>query len=155
MNKTVENAVEQLRLTTQSRLDQIQVECAPFLADKFIRIEENEYGYMLKGQSVRITIEDNFRVFKVNGLRFIYRTGTKKAFSRKDWLKNMVDDKIVYPFLLFNHGRVIPWSKIEVVRDYNYSYILVHDIGYDEVDLHIIEFPCNVRYVEDDDILPE
>lgn len=155
MSKTVENAVEQLRLTTQSRLDQIQVECAPFLADKFVRIEENQYGFMLKGQLVRITVADDFRAFKVNGLRFIYRTATKEAFSRRDWLKNMVDDKIVYPFLLFNHGRVIPWSKIEVVRDYNYSYILVHGIGYDEVDLHIIEFPCEVRYGENDDILPE
>lgn len=155
MMKTVENTVERLRLTTQSRLDQLQIECAPFLADDFIRIEENEYGYMYQGQLTRITVNDEFRVFKVNGLRFIYKTPLKKQYSRRDWLKNMVDDKIVYPFLLFNFGKVIPWSNIELIRDYEYTYLLIHGLRrHAEVDFNIIEFPCEVRYGEDDDILP-
>lgn len=155
MMKTVENAVEGLRLTTQSRLDQLQIECAPFLANDFVRIEENEYGYMWQGQLTRVTIEDDFRAFKVDGLRFIYRTASKQLYSRRDWLKNMVDDKIVYPFLLFNQGKVIAWSKIELIRDYEYDYILIHGIRKSaDIDLSIIEFPCAVRYGEDDDILP-
>ena len=96
MMKTVENTVEKLRLTTQSRLDQLQVECAPFLANDFVRIEENIYGYMNKGQLTRLSVEDDFRVFKVNGLRFIYKTKSKVPYSRRDWLKNMVDDKSKY-----------------------------------------------------------
>ena len=155
MMKTVENTVEKLRLTTQSRLDQLQVECAPFLANDFVRIEENIYGYMNKGQLTRLSVEDDFRVFKVNGLRFIYKTKSKVPYSRRDWLKNMVDDRIVYPFLLFNNGRVIPWSNIEILRDYEYTYLFVYGLKrHEEVKFDIIEFPCEVRYGEDDNILP-
>lgn len=161
MMNAVENTVERLRISTQSRLDQIQMECAPFIADDFVRIEEkkfvnNECKYIYQGQIARLNTKDDSRLFKINGLRFYYRTASKKRFSRRDWLKNMVDDKIVYPFLLFNNGRVIPWSDIELLKDYEYTYLFIHGLRRDDpVQFNIIEFPCEVRYGEDDDILPK
>lgn len=151
MNKNMVDRVNDLRLTSKSRIDKIQMECSPFLANKFVRFEE-VFRYMYKGLETPIHGYE-FRCIKTNGLRFIYTPAKKQKYSRRDYLETMVKDAIVYPFLLFNHGRVIKWSDIEVLRDYDYTYIMIHNQGTEDLELDIIEFPCEVRYGEDDNVL--
>ena len=55
ISKSVENALEKLRLTTQSRLDQLQFECAPYLANDYVEFEE--YTYSCNHQSNQIILE--------------------------------------------------------------------------------------------------
>ena len=156
VKKSVEDRVEQLRLASQSHVDQLQIELAPFLADKWVRFEEKKKKYIQYGIKTRINVNDKFRAFKVDGLRFIYTTPGKKQYSRRDTLENFIKDKLLYPFLLFINGSLVPWSRIEVIKDYDYDYLLIYGLEkHEEVHFNIIEFPCNVRYGEDDDILPE
>ena len=156
VTKSAAEAVEKLRLAAQENVNHLQYELAPFLANKFVRFEEKDNDYVQNGQYARIPVMRDYRVFKVNGLRFFPKFTNKKKYSRKDWLLNMVNDKVVYPFLLFINGSVVKWSRIELLRDYEYTYIMVHGLDMnEEIDFSIIEFPCNVRYGEDDDILPE
>ena len=150
------SAVEKLRLAAQENVNHLQYELAPFLANKFVRFEERTHDYVQNGQYARIPEMRDYRVFKVNGLRFFPKFTNKKKYSRKDWLLNMVNDEVVYPFLLFINGSIVKWSRIELLRDYEYTYIMVHGLDInEEIDFSIIEFPCKVRYGEDDDILPE
>ena len=147
--------VEELRLACQETTNILQYELAPFLANRFVRFEENTYDYIQYGMRQRIGSTEKCRIFKVNGLRFLPKFNNKKKYSRKDWLTNMVNDKVVYPFLLFINGSVVKWSRIEIIRDYEYTYLVIHGLDRNEaIDFSIIEFPCNVRYGEDDDILP-
>ena len=148
--------VEELRLAAQETTNLLQYELAPFLANKFVRFEERDHDYVQNGIYARIGTMEKYRVLKVDGLRFFPKFANKKKYSRRDWLQNMVDDKIVYPFLLFINGSVVKWSRIELLKDYEYTYLMIHGLDRtEEVNFSIIEFPCNVRYGEDDDILPE
>lgn len=151
MNKNVIDRVNDLRLTSKSRIDKIQMECSPFLANKFIRFEE-VFRYVQNGLETPVQGYE-FRCIKTNGLRFIYTPAKKQKYSRRDYLETLVKDAIIYPFLLFNHGKVIKWSDIEVLRDYDYTYIMIHNQDTNDLDLDIIEFPCEVRYGEDDNVL--
>ena len=117
VKKSVEDRVEQLRLASQSHVDQLQIELAPFLADKWVRFEEKKKKYFQNGIKTRINVNDKFRAFKVDGLRFIYTTPGKKLYSRRDTLENFIKDKLLYPFLLFINGSLVPWSRIEVIKD--------------------------------------
>ena len=152
---SVIDRIEELRLASQENVNHLQYELAPFLADKFVMFEEKLNSYMQDGSYKRIGSNEEYRVFKVNGLRFFPNFTNKKKYSRRDWLINMVNDKVVYPFLLFINGSVVKWSKIEILRDYEYTYLMIHGLKKkQEIDFSIIEFPCNVRYGENDDILP-
>jgi hypothetical protein len=153
-NATV-SRVEELRLASQGITNQLQYELAPHLADKFVRFEENEEEYKQLGVYARINSVDKFRVFRVTGLRFFPRFSDKKKYSRRDTLENMVNDEVVYPFLLFINKSFVRWSRIEVLRDYEYTYLLISGLKrHEEVSFNIIEMPCKIRYGEDDDILP-
>jgi hypothetical protein len=156
MNQAVEERLEELRLASQSHVDQLQIELAPFLADNYVQFHEKKYRYTWKGVKTRIGINDKFRAFRVEGLRYADTPSSKVMRARRDYLKDFIDDGEVYPFLLFANKSLVPWSNIELIRDYRYDYLLIYGLNKEEdISFNIIEFPCTVRYGEDDDILPE
>ena len=112
VSNSVLDRVEELRLAAQENVNHLQYELAPFLANKFVRFEERTHDYVQNGQYARIPVMRDYRVFKVNGLRFFPKFTNKKKYSRKDWLLNMVNDEVVYPFLLFIKGSIVKWSRI-------------------------------------------
>lgn len=152
LDQRIIDRVKDLRLRTKHRIDQIQRECAPFLANKYVFFEE-VFRYMYEGIETPIHGYE-FRAFKTNGLRFTYNTIQKKKYCRRDYLETLVNEGVIYPFLLFDHGKVIKWSDIEILKDYNYTYIFIHNHGIEDTDFTLVEFPCEVRYGEDDDIDP-
>ena len=67
----------------------------------------------------------------------------------------MVANQEIRPFLIFLNGKAIPWSDITIVRDWSYSYLLIDNTNPYENDISCIVFPCDIRYGEDNDCLPE
>ena len=63
--------VEELRLASQDITNLLQYELAPFLANKFVRFEERDHDYVQNGIYARIGTMEKYRVFKVDGLRFL------------------------------------------------------------------------------------
>lgn len=151
IDANVADRLDDLRITAKSRLDQFQTECAPYLGDGIIDIKE-QYSYIRNGYLEHVH-DYSFRVFKIDGLRFINYDKSKQNVSILDSMENMVNKNIVHPFLLFANGSVIKWSDIDILKDFNYTYLMVKNLGITSVDLHIVEFPCHVRYGEDDNIL--
>lgn len=58
-----------------------------------------------------------------------------------------VHDKFINPFILFINGIHIKWSKIEVIHDYHYTFILV-SMNIEVNRLHTICLPSNTEYTE-------
>lgn len=63
--------------------------------------------------------------------------------------------KAIYPILLFENGKAIPWSKITVIRDYHDNFIAIDRDIHILADIQCIIFPHGIRYGEDDLINPE
>ena len=80
VTKSAAEAVEKLRLAAQENVNHLQYELAPFLANKFVRFEEKDNDYVQNGQYARIPVMRDYRVFKVNGLRFFPKFTNKKKY---------------------------------------------------------------------------
>ena len=93
------------------------------------------------------------QIFSCTNLPYDKRRCVKEAYI--DSVANMVANQEIRPFLIFLNGKAIPWSDITIVRDWSYSYLIIDNTDPNESDLSCIVFPCDIRYGEDNDCLPE
>ena len=93
------------------------------------------------------------QIFSCTNLPYDKRRCVKEAYI--DSVANMVANQEIRPFLIFLNGKAIPWSDITIVRDWSYSYLIIDNTDPYESDLSCIVFPCDIRYGEDNDCLPE
>lgn len=93
------------------------------------------------------------QIFSCTNLPYDKRRCVKEAYI--DSLANMVANQEIRPFMIFLNGRAIPWSDITIVRDWSYSYLLINNTDPYETDISCVVFPCDIRYGEDNDCLPE
>ena len=93
------------------------------------------------------------QIFSCTNLPYDKRRCVKEAYI--DSVANMVANQEIRPFLIFLNGKAIPWSDITIVRDWSYSYLIIENTDPYESDLSCIVFPCDIRYGEDNDCLPE
>ena len=93
------------------------------------------------------------QIFSCTNLPYDKRRCVKEAYI--DSVANMVANQEIRPFMIFLNGRAIPWSDITIVRDWSYSYLLIDNTDPYENDISCVVFPCDIRYGEDNDCLPE
>lgn len=155
LSKKFQDRIEELLHCTKNRIDEMQLNCCPMIR-KTTLVHQFEYWY--DGYKKYI-YSKNTQCYAVNELPYCYPRDKECIFI--DRLDNLINEEKLWPFLLFVNGLVIPWSKITIVKDYNYSYLIINDIE-DELnqsyDCNIIYFPISVkkiRYGEDEDILQD
>ena len=93
------------------------------------------------------------QIFSCTNLPYDKRRCVKEAYI--DSMANMIENQEMRPFLLFLNGKAIPWSDVTIVRDWSYSYLIIENTDPYENDLTCIVFPCDIRYGEDNNCLPE
>ena len=139
------NIVESARRHTNSTIKSIQKSLIPEFVDIKYSIRRNYmYNEDLIYDYDRVVIKvDNmkYRSVVVNG---------KRDLIFRENMKDCVDDKKMFPFLLFINGIHIKWSDITVVRDCKYSYLLVKtDIYYRNIlSVKLLHIPFPVIYTE-------
>ena len=93
------------------------------------------------------------QIFSCTNLPYDKRRCVKEAYI--DSMANMIENQEMRPFLLFLNGKAIPWSDVTIVRDWSYSYLIIENTDPYETDLTCVVFPCDIRYGEDNNCLPE
>ena len=93
------------------------------------------------------------QIFSCTNLPYDKRRCVKEAYI--DSMANMIENQEMRPFLLFLNGKAIPWSDVTIVRDWSYSYLIIENTDPYENDLTCVVFPCDIRYGEDNNCLPE
>ena len=122
--------IEDLKHYTKTTIDDIQTCCCPMTKRVFL----NQQGfYWYKGHKYQAW-QSNTSVYAVNDVPYCFDNYTHNtAFGGEDAenieftgnMEQLVNEGKVWPFLLFVNGVVIPWSKMVIIKDYDYSYIML------------------------------
>lgn len=149
MNNNIIKEIEKLKLSTSTNISQISSAKVPTLAD----IEmERRYSFKVHGFFHSFQ-KENSMLFVVKGLPF---THNKQRHVYHDSLENMVNNKEMYPFLLFINNKFIKWSKIEIINDCKYTYLLINNFMENEYNYKFITIPDEkVKYREDNDTISD
>jgi len=144
--------IEDLRLNASSRIDDIQKNSCPMLRSIYMNYQ---FEYWYEGQKY-ILWEDDTHLYAVNELPYCYDNYIKNT-TFIDTLDHLVAEDKIWPFLLFIDGSAVPWSKITVIHDYDYTYLKIADCKANySLYTSILVFPIGskkIRYGEDNDIL--
>lgn len=113
---------------------------------------QKRYGYKYDGYDYPIRYM-NTQIFVCSNIPYINKRRNRSIFIEP--MAKLVAGEEIQPFLLFLNGKVIKWSNITIVRDWQFSYIILTDTPENDERLDAILFPCVVRYGEDDKVLPD
>lgn len=142
--------VEELKHHTKTNIDDIQAQCCPMVKDVYLHYQ---FEYWYEGYRYNIW-EDDVQLYAVKEIPYCYDNETKNV-SFQGKMIDLVDQDKVWPFLLFVNGHVVPWSKITIIRDYDYSYLRIDGEKDDYSDsAKMIYFPFgskDIIYGEDED----
>lgn len=112
-----------------------------------------QFEYWYDGYKYNIW-EDNVQLYAVKEIPYCY-DNYKNNVSFQGKLIDLINEDKVWPFLLFVNSHVIPWSKITIIRDYDYSYLRIDGEADDFSDNAIlVYFPIaskKIRYGENED----
>ena len=124
--------IEDLKHYTKTTIDDIQTCCCPMTKRTFL----NQQGfYWYKGHKYQAW-QSNTSIYAINDVPYCFDNYTHNtAFGGEDAeniefignMEQLVDEDKVWPFLLFVNGVVVPWSKMVIIKDYDYSYIMLKD----------------------------
>lgn len=152
-NKGIIDRVEDLKISTSSRISEMQKCTCPMVSTSIVLKERFDYWY--DGYFYTLW-EDNTRLFLVDNLPFCYDNDLRNNVFEGDLLDLVNGDK-VFPFLLFIGGEVVPWSDIHLIRDTDMTYVkLRNTIWRPNSYASLIYFPLaskKIRYGEDSDYL--
>lgn len=152
MDQKFIDKIEDLRHNTYSRISELQRNLCPMVKKTYMNYQ---FEYWYEGYKYNLW-EDNKHLYAVNEIPYCYDNELKNTTFR-DTLDNLIAESKVWPFLLFINGVAIKWSKINIIHDYDYSYMIIDDISPDySFYATIITFPVaakNIRYGEDNDVL--
>ena len=143
--------IEDLRHCTYSRITEVQKDLCPMVRKLYLN---HQYEYWYEGYKYNVWEEDK-HVYAANELPYCYDNELKNT-TFIDTLDNLVNEDKVWPFLIFIDGCAIPWSKITIIHDYDYSYLSVKDWPTESFYADIIVFPLmskKIRYGENNDVL--
>jgi hypothetical protein len=152
MNQVVLDTITALKSNTRTSLKYQQTALTPIRDDNFIECRTMEYIYNGNRTILNPNIEVGYRC------RYMY---LRPMDVRKYIEYNVVDDRlevlvnegVIYPFLLFINGRFVPWSMIRVILS-NENYFLVIEANNDfwiyqiqNVDrINTVRLPDGCRY---------
>lgn len=152
LNKDFSDRIEELKHTTYSRMNELQTDITPMIKDVYLNWQ---FEYWYDGQKYNLW-EDDKHLYAVNELPFCYDNNIKNTVFI-DTLDNLINNEVIWPMLLFVNNRVIQWSDIKVIKDYDYTYIMIKEIVENfSISSKIIYFPIpvkKIRYGEDNDYL--
>lgn len=141
--------VDELRHHTMSAIQDIQIAGTPTLHEVGAY---KQHEYTFDGVEY-INNTWGTQIFSCTNLPFDKRRCFKKAYI--DSIAHLVERQEMRPILLFLNGRAIKWSDCTIVRDWSYTYVVINNTDPYENDLTCVVFPCDIRYGEDNDCLPE
>lgn len=141
MKKDIVNSIEKLRPKSQNYIDNIQLNNLPHYFNMRL---ERRYEFFVHGVDHSFYREDSL-LFVTNDIPF---TPNQKKHIFSDSLKNLVDNNLCLPFILFIDGKAIPLSKIMIIKDCKYSYIYINEINIETEDIKCIMFYKGVKYTE-------
>lgn len=144
--------VEELKHHTSHDMDDIQYCCCPM-----IRNIQMKYQFEWWYDGYRYNLwEKDVHIYSVDEIPYCYDNNLKNTvFQGK--MQDLVEQEVVWAFLLFVNDHVIPWSAITIIHDYDHSYLRID--GEKQTysnNTYILYFPVPykyIRYGEDSDIL--
>ena len=89
------------------------------------------YNYL--GKEYKVSILKN-TIFFTENIPYTFGSLKKEEYTFIKTLDEAVKDQDVFPFLLFMNGKFIKWSNITIVRDTNFSFIIIKDTRYTDED---------------------
>ena len=150
LDKKFINRVEELYHHTATSLDDIQINKCPMI--RHIKLHY-QFEYWYDGYMYNLW-EDDTHVYSAEGIPYCYDYKKHNTIFKGNLL-DLVNSDEVFPFLLFINGKVIKWSDITIIKDWDYSYIRVDNIKDDySNEATIMVFPISskkIRYGEDED----
>ncbi len=140
--------IEDLIHNTSHMIKSMQIATCPSIYD----IKPfHKYLYKYDGKEYQVS-QSNTQIYMCANIPYIKKRDFKSIYI--DSMANLVESGDVIPFMLFIGGRAIRWSDITIVRDWEYSYIILSNVIDTTYKLECILFPCTIRYGEDSNILP-
>lgn len=152
MDQKFIDKIEDLRHYTYSRIVNVQKNICPMIRKLYMNYQ---FEYWYDGYRYNLW-EDDTHLYAVNELPWCYDNELKNTVFI-DTLDNLVAQDKIWPFLMFVDGVAIQWSKIQIIHDYDYTYLRINDITPDySFYSDIVVFPLGskkIRYGEDGDVL--
>lgn len=141
--------VDELRHHTVNMIEDIQIAGVPTIYDvqAYKQFEFTYDGWEYPNNTW------GTQIFSCTNLPFDKRNSRHKIYM--DSIANLVAAQEMRPVLFFIDGKAVKWSDCTIVRDWSYSYVVINHTNPYENDLSCIIFPCDIRYGEDNDCLPE
>ncbi|MGL5749439.1 MAG: hypothetical protein ACRCXT_02840, partial [Paraclostridium sp.] len=138
--KPISNYVEDLKHYTHTSISNIQQSKIPVKYDLNL---QRSYNVRLHG-IVYPTMTDIYLTYTAD----IPYTINQKRHTFDGTMDELYRSGEVQPFLLFINRRFIKWSDIHIVKDHNYSYIVIKNIDENIYATSCILLPCNIAYKE-------
>ena len=150
MDQRVINTVESLIHNTTDCIKDVQSNLIPFFNKGLIKHVDSyrmyNIPYMAENEYQTIILMGDLK-FKNTAIPQKYR-GVWKARMR-----DVYENEVLHPFLVFINGKFVKWSEIEIVNDVHYSYIICNNVYYPDVkQIDIIQIPFNIFYDENGNI---
>lgn len=146
MKQDIVNSIEKLRPYTDSKIRQIQFSKIPAKYDLNL---EQKWSYEPNGIWYSLWQNDTL-LYICNNLPFI-ESNKPRYFC--DTLDVLVANEIMKPIMIFANKKFIKWSKILLIGDRKYTYIMINDIDMYTADIDSILLPLGVSYVENQKII--
>ena len=141
--------VDRLRHHTTHMIEDMQNCLSPVL----LNLEYcKRYSYKYDGFDYPIRFH-NTQIFMCKNIPYIQKRKSRSLFIES--MATLVANEEVQPFLIFIDGKVIRWSDMTIVRDWQFSYIIISNVPDNNERLDSILFPCVVRYGEDNNVLSD
>lgn len=112
----IEKRLHELEFGLPERIRQVQLPHIPSISE--ITLVERDY-YRFKGAKYT----SSKRIFLAYNLPFKSAVNITPVFHKT--LQKAVDENLIHPFILFINDKAVKWSKIEVVVDTKYTYLLI------------------------------
>lgn len=141
--------VDKLRHHTVTYIEDMQRCLSPVLFDLDYC---KRFSYRYDGYDYPIRFS-NTQIFMCNNIPYINKRKSRSLFIES--MATLVANQEVQPFLIFIDGKVVKWSNMTIVRDWEYSYIILNDTPENHDKIDSILLPCTIRYGEDDKIIPD
>lgn len=147
MDELIKKQIYALKRNTVSNIDRIQKYQIPSIMN-FIKLTSiTEYTF--EGSYFGIH-DDRTNFYIINNLLLGKSTGKESCYI--DAFSNLVRDGWIQPFLLFIDNKLIKWSDMTIVKDYNYTFLIVKGRFTDHNNYRTVLLPCKLKYGEDSKI---
>lgn len=146
MSNKIIDTINNLTYYTGSLIKDIANDLNPHISKKIIIERQQQYSL---DNVIYYPAVDKSMVFLVKNLPYTYTNinDNEKTFSMT--FKDAVEQGYVYPVLFFLDNTFIRWSEITLIKDYNYSFIIIEKYK-EYCNMSSIYIPyTNVEYKED------